>query len=59
MNQIRLMISLMMVDLTLGLLVHALFLFALNIPLVVLKILMVVLTTPLVAFVAWGMDFLF
>ena len=58
-NQIRSMMSLMMMGLTPGPLVHSLFLFALNNPLVVLLTPLVVLTNPLVMLVAWGLEFFF
>ena len=60
------MTSLTMMGLTPGLLVHAILLFALKNPLVMLTTLLVVLTTPLavlaiplIVFVAWGITFFF
>ena len=49
----------MMMSLTMGTLLHVLFLFALNIPWVKLTTALVVLNIPLVVFMAWVMAFLF
>ena len=56
-NQIRSMMSLKMMGLTLGPLVRVIFIFSLKNILVLLTTLLVVLTTPLVLFVAWGLEF--
>ena len=53
------MMSLTMMGLTQGLLVCAIFLFALMNPQVVLTTPLVMLATSLVVFVAWGLEFLF
>ena len=57
-NNIRLMMSLMMMVLTPGPLVCAILLFALNIPLFVLITPLVVLMIPLVVLVAWVIEFI-
>ena len=51
------MTSLTMMDLTLGILVRAIFLFALKNPLVVLTTPLLVLMIPLIVFVVWLMNF--
>ena len=51
------MMSLTMIRLTLGLLVHVILLFTLMSPLVVLETPLAVLMIPLVMSVAWGMAF--